>query len=216
MTCIKAKRFCALATGALVFAAAPAAAQTPRAAAATAQAAPAQAAVAAIAPAGAAQAPTTTMLDDLESSADFVGDAFPDVHFLNQASRMAIAHATDEKVRDFALRVARDETTTGLSLMQWVHAPRHREAGQSADAALAAPFETPRMQPSQLNILQRLSSLQGRDFDVFYVSAEKECLQHLEAIYEDFVQNGADPGLHAMAAKELSEVKQLILAAGGL
>jgi predicted outer membrane protein len=72
------------------------------------------------------------------------------------------------------------------------------------------------MLPSQASVLQRLSSLQGRDFDVLYVSVEKDGLRRLETVYQDFVQNGADPGLHAIAAQELPEVKQLIAALGGL
>jgi predicted outer membrane protein len=196
MASMKAARLCALIAGSFVFTGTPALAQ------------------AQLPPPADAPPPAGATLASLENSAAFVADAFPDVHFLNEASRMAIAHATNEKLRDLALRVAREETAVGISLMHWVHTSGHATTAEFP--TLAVGFNPPRMLPSQASVLQRLSSLQGRDFDVLYVSVEKDGLRRLETVYQDFVQNGADPGLHAIAAQELPEVKQLIAALGGL
>lgn len=160
--------------------------------------------------------PTGETQAALENAAVLVADAFPDVQFLNETSRMAIAHAANEKIRDFALRVARDETAIGMSMVHWVRVSDRAKPSQSADPAVAARPAVPRMEAPQAAILQRLSNLQGRDFDALYLSVEKDSLQHLDVVYRDFLQYGSDPGLHAVAAQEAAEVKRLIAALGEL
>jgi predicted outer membrane protein len=159
MKSMKAAAICALITGSFIFAGTPALAH----------------AQPGLPPPADAPAAAGTTLASLENAAAFVADAFPDVHFLNEASRMAIAHATNEKVRDLALRVAREETAVGISLMHWVRTSGH--ATPAEFPTLAVGFKPPRMLASQAGVLQRLSSLQGRDFDVLYVSVEKEGLR---------------------------------------
>jgi predicted outer membrane protein len=198
MKSMKAAAVCALITGSFVFAGMPGLAQAPPG----------------LPPPADAPAAAGATLASLENAAAFVADAFPDVHFLNEASRMAIAHATNEKVRDLAPRVAREETAVGISMMHWVRTSGHETPPKLP--TLAVGFNPPRMLAVQAGVLQRLSSLQGRDFDVLYVSVEKEGLRRLQTIYQDFIQNGADPGLHAIAAQELPAVKQLIAALDGL
>ena len=198
MKSMKAAAVCALITGSFVFAGAPGLAQAPPG----------------LPPPADAPAAAGATLASLENAAAFMADAFPDVHFLNEASRMAIAHATNEKVRDLALSVAREETAAGISMMHWVRTSGH--ATPAKVPTLAVGFKPPRMLASQAGVLQRLSSLQGRGFDVLYVSVEKEGLRRLETVYQDFIQNGLDPGLHAIAAQELPAVKQLIAALDGL
>jgi predicted outer membrane protein len=174
-----------------------------------------------------AQAPpvATPRADDaslasLENSAAFVGGAFPDIHFLNETSRMAISHAGNEKTRAFALTVAKEETSAGISIMNWMRGSGGGgtivPSATPAFTSLAVSLKTPRMVPSQAAALQHLSRLQGQDFDVFYASVEKEALLRLESVCQDFVQNGADPGLRAIAAQELPEVKRMIVALGAL
>jgi predicted outer membrane protein len=197
MKSMKAAAVCALIAGSFVFAGTPGLAQAPPAP-----------------PPANAPAAAGATLASLENAAAFMADAFPDVHFLNEASRMAIAHATNEKVRDLALSVAREETAAGISMMHWVRTSGH--ATPAEVPTLAVGFKPPRMLASQAGVLQRLSSVQGSDFDVLYVSVEKEGLRRLETVYQDFIQNGVDPGLHAIAAQELPAVKQLIAALDGL
>ncbi|VTZ52040.1 conserved exported hypothetical protein [Methylocella tundrae] len=147
----------------------------------------------------------------LEQSAAFIGDAFPSIHFLDQASRMAIAHSKNDKIRDFAEHVAQDETSVGNSLMHWVRTGGAGAADETSPSnRLAIGIKPPRMLASQANFLQHLSGLQGHDFDVMYVSIEKDALQNLASVYELYVRNGLDPGLQAIATRELPEVKHLI------
>jgi predicted outer membrane protein len=159
-------------------------------------------------------------LASFENAAAFVAGAFPDIHFLNETSRMAISHAANEKTRAFALTVAREEASAGISIMNWMRSSGRSGAGgpspTPAPTSFAVSLKTPHMAPSQAAALQHLSRLQGQDFDVFYTSVEKDALLRLESVCQDFVQNGADPGLRAIAAQELPEVKRMIVALGAL
>ena len=163
-------------------------------------------------PAGAASAQA-----NWQASAAFVANAFPSIHFLDQTSRMAMSHSNNGKVRDLAQEVAKEETTVGNSLAHWVHKGGSVVPDQfSPNLHLAVRLKAPKMLPEQAGFLQRLSTLQGRDFDAMCVSIEKEALQHLAAVYQDYALHGDDPSLQAIAARELPEVKRLIVTLGGL
>jgi predicted outer membrane protein len=64
--------------------------------------------------------------------------------------------------------------------------------------------------------LQRLSASQGRDFDSLYVSTLTEALVQLQTLYRDFSLTDADPGLKAIAVRELPKVEQTISALDAL
>jgi predicted outer membrane protein len=142
-----------------------------------------------------AVAPATDAQAVTEPSEALV-DAFSNILLLNTTSHMAITHATSGKVRDFALRVAKDATAAGSFLKDRVYSAH--------------------MQPSQANVVQRLSSLQGRDFDLMYVSVERDALQRLETAYQVILGSSANPSLQEFATKKLPDVKQLIADLGGL
>ena len=61
--------------------------------------------------------------------------------------------------------------------------------------------------PSEETDMTRLSSLTGRRFDAFYVTTEKDALRQLATLYTDYMHNGDDPALRAMAARQLPIVK---------
>ncbi len=154
---------------------------------------------------------------DWRQSAAFVADAFPDIHFLDQSSRMAVGHSKNDKIRDFAEQVAKEETAAGNALMRWLRGGQSDITGDPASSSrLAVRLKAPPMLPSHAAFLQRLSSLQGREFDVMYVLVEKDALQRLAAACQDYAQNGGDPGLQEIAARELPAVKQLIATLGDL
>jgi hypothetical protein len=60
--------------------------------------------------------------------------------------------------------------------------------------------------------LRRLSASQGRDFDSLYVSTLTEALVQLQTLY----LTDADPGLKAIAVRELPKVEQTISALDAL
>jgi multidrug efflux pump subunit AcrA (membrane-fusion protein) len=64
--------------------------------------------------------------------------------------------------------------------------------------------------------LQRLSASQGRVFDSLYISTLTEALAQLQTLYRDFSLTGADPGLQAIAVRELPKVEQTISALDAL
>jgi predicted outer membrane protein len=80
----------------------------------------------------------------------------------------------------------------------------------------AAKLSAPQLLPPQRSNLQRLSASQGRDFDSRYVSTLTEALVQLQTLYRDFSLTDADPGLKAIAVRELPKVEQTISALDAL
>jgi predicted outer membrane protein len=65
--------------------------------------------------------------------------------------------------------------------------------------------------PAQVSNLQQLSTSRGRGFDSLYVSTTKAALVQLQTLYREFIgQTGVDPGLQAIAERELPKVEQTI------
>ncbi len=80
----------------------------------------------------------------------------------------------------------------------------------------AARLSAPQLLPPQVSNLQRLSASRGRGFNSLYVSTLREALVQLQTLYRDYIQNGTDPGLRAIAVRELPKVEQTISALDAL
>ncbi|MGB6175459.1 MAG: DUF4142 domain-containing protein [Methylocella sp.] len=151
-----------------------------------------------------------------ELTARFVASALPTANFIAAASRMASAYSRNDKIRKFAEALAKDQTAVANSLDTWVdvNGPvvtrRSPYTGKTGPGA--AKLSAPQLLPPQRSNLRRLSASQGRDFDSLYVSTLMEALAQLQTLYRDFAQTGADPGLQAIAARELPKVEQTISA----
>lgn len=151
-----------------------------------------------------------------ELTARFVASAIPNANFIAAASRMASANSHNGKLRDLAGKLAKDQTTAANSLVAWVNVNgpvvtlRSPYTGKIGPGA--ATLSAPQLLPPQVSDLRRLSASRGRDFDSLYVSTLMETLVQLQALYRDFGQTGADPGLQAIAVRELPKVEQAISA----
>ena len=55
--------------------------------------------------------------------------------------------------------------------------------------------------------MARLSKLHGRQFDAFYLSTQTDALHQLATLYLDYMHDGDDPALRAIAARELPRVQ---------
>ena len=151
-----------------------------------------------------------------ELTARFMASAIPNANFIAAASRMASANSPNGKIRKFAEALAKDQTAVANSLVAWVNvngpvvtrrSPYTGRIGGGTDKLSA-----PQLLPSQVSNLQRLSASQGSDFDGLYVSTLREALVQLQTLYRDFAQTNADPGLQAIADRELPKVEQTISA----
>jgi predicted outer membrane protein len=155
-----------------------------------------------------------------ELTARFVASAIPTANFIALGSRMASANSRDGKIRKFAEALAKDQTAVANSLDAWVNVNgpvvtlRSPYTGKIEPGA--AKLSAPQLLPPQRSNLQRLSASQGRDFDSLYVSALTEALVQLQTLYRDFSLTDADPGLKAIAVRELPKVEQTISALGAL
>jgi predicted outer membrane protein len=155
-----------------------------------------------------------------ELTAHFVASAIPNANFIAAASRIASANSHNDKIRKFAEALARDQTAVANSLAAWVNVSgpvvtlRSPYTGKIGPGA--AKLSAPQLVPPQRSNLQRLSASQGRDFDSLYVSTLTEALVQLQTLYRDFSLTGTDPGLKAIAVRELPKVEQTISALGAL
>jgi predicted outer membrane protein len=148
--------------------------------------------------------------------AHFVANAIPTVNFIATASRLAIGSSHNGKIQKLAETLAKDQTAVANSLSAWVNVNgpvvslRSPYTGQIGPGA--AKLAAPNLLPSQVSNLRRLSAAHGSDFDSLFVSTETEALVQLQTLYSDFMQNGTNPGLLAIAKRELPKVQQTISA----
>jgi putative membrane protein len=162
--------------------------------------------------------PSGASASDLMSH--FVATAIPTANFIATASRLAVAKSHNNKVQKFAEALAKKQTAIANSLASWVNVNgpvvtlRSPYTGQIGPGA--AKLRAPNLLPAQVTNLQRLSASQGHDFDALFVSAQMEALVQLQTLYSDFIQNGTDPGLRAIATRELPKVEQTISALDSL
>ena len=151
-----------------------------------------------------------------ELMAHFVANAIPTVNFIATASRLAIGNSHNSKIQKLAETLAKDQTAVANSLSAWVNVNgpvvslRSPYTGQIGPGA--AKLAAPNLLPSQVSNLHRLSAAHGSDFDSLFVSTETEALVQLQTLYSDFMQNGTNPGLLAIAKRELPKVQQTISA----
>jgi len=148
--------------------------------------------------------------------AQFVASTIPTANFLATASRLAISNSHNTKIQKFAEALAKDQTAVANSLAAWVNVNgpvvslRSPYTGQIGPGA--ARLRAPNLLPSQVSNLKRLSASQGSSFDKLFVSTQMEALVQFQILYRDFLQNGTDPGLRAIATRELPKLEQTISA----
>lgn len=159
-------------------------------------------------------APAPSGSSPSELMAHFVASTIPTANFLATASRLAISNSHNTKIQKFAEALAKDQTAVANSLAAWVNVNgpvvnlRSPYTGQIGPGA--ARLSAPNLLPSQVSNLKRLSASQGSSFDKLFVSTQMEALVQLQILYRDFLQNGTDPGLRAIATRELPKLEQTI------
>ena len=159
-------------------------------------------------------APAPSGSSPSELMAHFVASTIPTANFLATASRLAISNSLNTKIQKFAEALAKDQTAVANSLAAWVNVNgpvvnlRSPYTGQIGPGT--ARLSAPNLLPSQVSNLKRLSASQGSSFDKLFVSTQMEALVQLQILYRDFLQNGTDPGLRAIATRELPKLEQTI------
>ena len=64
--------------------------------------------------------------------------------------------------------------------------------------------------PADRDDLARLSSLSGREFNALYLSTQSDALHQLATLYRDYMRQGDDPALQAIATRELPKINARI------
>ncbi len=70
--------------------------------------------------------------------------------------------------------------------------------------------------PANREDMDRLKSLDGRQFDALYRSTQQDSLRQLATLYRDYAANGDDPALRAIATGELPKVNRRLEQIGRL
>ena len=162
------------------------------------------------APAFAASIRTEMFLDNLS----------PNVDFLDQSSRFALANSKSGKVHDFARVQAREQTLAANAIDEWREV---RKAGAPAGEALQSgrsaavdgqDVQVDQRVPMGKEDLDSLEGLEGPSFDQEYRAKQRDALKQVEADYQDYIAHGDDPVLLAMASRELPKVRQRLAALG--
>jgi predicted outer membrane protein len=184
------------------------------AAVAAATPAAAQTGLEATPPPAASPAPSPSGSSSSELMSHFVASAIPTANFIATASRLAISNSRSSKIQKVAETLAKDQTAVGNSLAAWVNVNGPVVTLRSPYTGKIGPgaprLSAPNLLPSQVSDLKRLSASQGSSFDALFISTEMGALVQLQTLYRDFIQNGTDPGLLAIATRELPKVEQAI------
>ena len=91
--------------------------------------------------------------------------------------------------------------------------------GSLAPLDTAAPVVTvaprdPGLLPAGTDDLNRLRDMNGIAFDALYRSTQLDALRQLSTIYRDYIQNGDDDSLRAIAQRELPKINHRIAELG--
>ena len=70
--------------------------------------------------------------------------------------------------------------------------------------------------PADRQNMDRLTSLDGRQFEALYRATQEDSLRQLAVLYRDYAASGDDPALRALAANELPKVDRLLKEVGRL
>ncbi len=76
--------------------------------------------------------------------------------------------------------------------------------------APGAPLIGAGLLPAGREDLDRLMSLDGRQFASLYRSTQQDSLRQLATLYRDYMTSGDDPALRALASSELPKVRRLL------
>lgn len=173
-----------------------------------------------------------------ETPAGYVANIRQHVAFLDQASRLAAEHSTNDKVRAFAKAQSAEQQAVSNDLKSW-------EAGQptggltSPMVVASAPDSNPPppsdkvvtgrsaaidrdesigvlMASPGVIVLPQLATLKGDSFDELYETTQAASLKELAGLYEAYSMTGKNPALRALALRELPLVKQRISELDGL
>jgi predicted outer membrane protein len=147
-----------------------------------------------------------------ELTEHFVATALPAANFISHASRMASTNSQNNKLRELAGELAKSQNTVAVSLAGWVNVSTsvvtRRSPYTGSIGNGTARLSAPALLPAQVHNLQRLSAARGPSFDSLYISTVKEALDQLQTLYKGYDQPSADPGLKAIADRELPEVEK--------
>ena len=146
----------------------------------------------------------------------FMAETRPTNDFLAVSSRLAEARAERPAIRAFARREGAGRAEMTAAFAAWdMDLQRHTAAADArldVLSRLVAPADNrvviDAAQPAP--DLTRLAAQQGREFDAVYVSDQTRALERLVAAYKDFILNGDDEGLRALAVRDLPQAQRLL------
>ena len=167
------------------------------------------------------------------TTVNFVAAATPAIAFSEGASRLASTQSRGARIRRFASRDDAVQTRAAEAFVKWGVSERARSVaavetrsldmlgpvfglgtllglGSSYDVSVAVLPPGLHADLAERDALKRLGALDGAAFDALYAPAQVDALARLVAIYTDFIRNGDDEELRALAVRELPKAKGLL------
>ncbi len=155
----------------------------------------------------------------------FVAATTPAFEALRLADEYAAANGAGARLRAFAGRDEAAQADAADALTAWEQATRRADiAAANAPSidglgAVLYPFGAV-VFPINIHghvdtdayrtALAQLAALQGPAFDSVYVAEQSSILRRLVEAYTDYIKNGDDPGLRAIAVRNLPRVRRLL------
>ena len=155
----------------------------------------------------------------------FVAATTPAFEALRLADAYALADGDGARLRTFAGRDEVAQAGAAAALTAWELATQRADRA-AADTpsidglgAVLYPFSSvvfPINVHGHVDVeayraaLARLAAARGPIFDALYVAEQSSTLQRLVAAYVDYIKNGDDPGLRAIAVHELPRARRLL------
>ena len=149
----------------------------------------------------------------------FLADVMPSVDFLDRSSRLALDNSQSPRLKDFAKGEAREQTLAANALDAWIDqdkvqavaataGPDGLLTGRSVAIDTPAPVVAPAFPPVSQEDFDRMYGLTGAEFDQSYKATQMDSLKHLVAAYQEYITNGDEPTLKALATSELPKINR--------
>ena len=147
----------------------------------------------------------------------FLADVNPNIDFLDRSSRMALDNSKSPRLREFARGEAREQTLAANTLYSWNDTEKQQIVAANVgpdglvtgrSVAIDQPAAVAAFPPASQEDLDRMYGMTGQEFDDSYKTTQISALKQLVVSYQEYITNGDEPALKALATSELPKINR--------